>query len=117
MNYLTTNQFKETIFDIGDGESKNEWKYKGLKSSIVMFSAQWCSPCRTVTPVLEELEKENNFNLYKVDVDEEYELSKFFNIRSIPTILFVPVNGKPVAHTGAFPKGELKKFISKYFGE
>ena len=118
MNNLTTVQFKEIIFDISDGkEIKKDWNYNGTKPSIVMFSAPWCSPCRTLTPILEDLEKEGNFNLYKVDTDEEYELSKFFNIRSIPTILFVPVKGQPVSHTGAFPKSELKKFIAKYFGE
>ena len=117
MNHLTTNQFKETIFDIEDGNEKKEWKYNGANPSVVMFSASWCMPCRTLTPVLEELEKENNFNLYKVDVDEEYELSKYFNIRSIPTILFVPVKGQPVSHVGAIPKGELKKLIAKYFTE
>ena len=85
---------------------------------ILDFSALWCNPCKTLTPILEDLSKEfeNKIDFYKVDVDEEYELSKFFNIRSIPTILFIPINNKPIAHTGAFPKSELKKFISKYFG-
>jgi thioredoxin len=114
MNYLTTDQFKNVIFDIG---KENEIKYKGIKPCIVMFSADWCVPCKTTTPILEELEKENKFDLYKVDVDEEYELSKFFNIRSIPTLLFVPLNGKPISHVGSIPRGELKKLITKYFGE
>ena len=118
MNYLTTTQFKDIIADIeNDNEPKKDWKYKGSKPSIVLFSADWCFPCKSVTPILEELERDNIFSLYKVDTDEEYELSKFFNIRSIPTLLFVPVKGEPVAHTGSFPKSELKKFITKYFGE
>jgi thioredoxin-like negative regulator of GroEL len=118
MNYLTTSQFKEIVFDIGnENEPKKEWGYRGTKPCIILCSASWCSPCRTVTPVLEDLEKDGNFILYKIDVEEEYELSKFFNIRSVPTILFVPVKGQPISHTGAFPKGELKKFIAKYFGE
>jgi len=117
MNYLTTKQFKETIFDIGTEENPKDIEYKGTRPCVVLFSADWCFPCKSVTPILEELEKENNFNLYKVDTDEEYELSKFFNIRSIPTMLFVPVKGEPVAHTGAFPKNEIKKFIAKYFNE
>lgn len=112
MNHLTTNQFKETIFNI----DKNE-NYIGVKPCIIMFSASWCTPCKTLTPILEELEKDGNFNLYKVDVDEEFELSQYFNIRSIPSILFVPINGKPVMQSGAYPKTELKKMITKYFGE
>jgi len=116
MNHLTTKEFKEVISDI-DIDLKKDWKYKGTKPSVIMFSANWCKPCQMVTPVMEELEREGNFNLYKVDTDEEYELSKFFNIRSIPTLVFVPIKGQPVAHTGAFPKSELKKFISKYFAD
>lgn len=116
MKYLTTKEFEEVISDINI-DLKKDWKYKGSEPSIIMFSANWCKPCQTVTPILEDLERENNFSLYKVDTDEEYELSKFFNIRSIPTILFVPIKGEPVAHTGAYPKNELKKLITKYFGE
>lgn len=114
MKKITTKDFKETIYDF---EKEKDFNFKGNKPAIIDFYAEWCGPCKMIAPILEELEKEGNFNLYKVDTDEEFELSQKFNIRSIPTILFVPVNGKPIAHTGAFPKSELKKFISKYFGE
>lgn len=118
MNFLTTKQFRETIFDFDKSKGwKDNLKYNGNKSCIILFSAAWCGPCKIVTPILEELEKEHNFNLYKIDVDEEYELSEYFNIRSIPTILFVPLKGQPITHMGSFPKPELKKFIIKYFGE
>lgn len=117
MDFLTTKEFREKIFDFDKSkEWKNSLKYNGSKPLILLMSATWCNPCKVVTPVLEELEKEGNFTLYKVDVDEEYELSEYFNIRSIPTILFVPLKGDPIQHMGAFPKSELKKFISKYFG-
>jgi len=114
MNYLTTKQFKELIFNF---EKEKDFKYDGNKPCIILCSAEWCGPCKMVAPVLEELEKEGNFTLYKVDVDEEYELSEFFNIRSIPTIIFVPLKGKPISHTGALPKSELKKLTNKYFGD
>lgn len=114
MKKITTDDFKEMIYDF---DKEKDFKNKETKPIVIDFYADWCGPCKVVAPILEELEKELNFNLYKVDVDEEYELSKFFNVRSIPTILFVPKKGQPVAHTGAFPKNELKKFISKYFSE
>ncbi len=114
MKKITTNDFKETIYDF---EKEKNFTNKGNKPAIIDFYAEWCGPCKVIAPILEELERENNFSLYKVDTDEEYELSKHFNIRSIPTILFVPVKGEPVAHTGAYPKNELKKLITKYFGE
>lgn len=113
MENITTNEFKKTIADI----DQKDLNFKIRENTILMFSAPWCGPCRMLSPILEDLQKEYSFNLYKIDTDEEYELSKFFNIRSIPTILFVPLDGKPISHTGAFPKSEIKKFIEKYFGK
>jgi thioredoxin len=113
MKFLTTTEFKEIVFDFKNSKS---WNYKGEKPCIIQFTANWCGPCRMITPILEDLEKELNFTLYKVDVDEEYELSEHFNIRSIPTLLFVPLKGEPVSQTGAFPKAELKKLITKHIG-
>jgi len=118
MNFITTKEFREKIFDFDKSkEWKDTLKNNGNKPVIVLCSAVWCGPCKMVTPVLEELEREGNFTLYKVDVDEEYEISEFFNVRSIPTIIFIPLKGQPVAHMGSFPKNELKKLINKYFGE
>jgi thioredoxin len=114
MKKITTKDFKEIIYDF---EKDKDFKFKGNKPVIIDFYAEWCGPCKMVAPVLEELEREGNFTLYKVDVDEEYGLSSIFNIRSIPSILFVPIEGKPIMHTGAFPKSEIKKFIGKYFEE
>ena len=114
MKKITTNDFKEIIYDF---EKEKDFNFKGNKPAIIDFYADWCGPCKVIAPILEDLEKDGNFTLYKVDTDEEYELSKFFNIRSIPTILFIPIKGQPVTHVGAIPKGELKKLITKYFGE
>jgi thioredoxin 1 len=119
VNTITTSDF-EKIFDYNKEDKWQNFKPNKKLPIVIDFSADsWCAPCRALSPILDELSKEyeNKVEFYKVDVDEEYELSKFFNIRSIPTILFVPVKGQPTSHTGAFPKNELKKFISKYFGE
>lgn len=117
MKLLTTDEFRKTIFDFDKSKEWRDMIYKGNKPCILLMSAAWCGPCKIVTPVLEELEKEHNFNLYKIDVDEEYEISEYFNIRSIPTIIFIPLRGQISSHLGALPKSELKKLIIKYFGE
>jgi len=94
----------------------NEWKYLGDKPAIIDFYADWCGPCRAVAPVLEELAEEygDKIYIYKVDTDKEQELAGAFGIRSIPSILFIPMTGQPQMAQGALPKSELKKAIDEY---
>lgn len=90
-----------------------EWKYLGDKPAIVDFYATWCGPCKAVAPILEELaaEYEGQIYVYKIDTDKEQELASAFGIRSIPSLLFIPMNGQPQMSMGAMPKAELKKAI------
>jgi len=94
----------------------NEWKYLGDKPAIIDFYADWCGPCRSVAPVLEELAEEysDKIYIYKVDTDKEQELAGLFGIRSIPSILFIPMTGQPQMAQGALPKSELKKAIDEF---
>jgi thioredoxin 1 len=109
---LTTTDFKEKIFDY---ESESEWKYKGELPAIIDFYADWCGPCKSVAPVLEELsnEYEGKVNIYKLDTDKEAELSAVFGIQSIPTFLFIPVDGAPMLQRGAVPKNVFKQVINE----
>ena len=94
----------------------NEWNYLGDKPAIIDFYADWCGPCRTVAPILEELAEEysGKIYIYKIDTDREQELAGLFGIRSIPSILFIPMAGQPQMATGALPKAELKKAIDEF---
>lgn len=73
----------------------NKISYKNFTSKVlkaqgivvVDFFASWCGPCKMLTPVLEELSREVEYPIYKVDIDENESLSKKFGILSIPTIL------------------------------
>ena len=107
---LNTKSFSEKVFDFNH---ETEWKYKGDKPAIIDFWAAWCGPCRRVAPLLEEIAAEygGEIYVYKVNVDEEVELARAFGIRSIPTILFVPMEGTPQASLGAVPKNQLKKSV------
>jgi thioredoxin 1 len=107
---ITTQDFKDKIFDYSQDQ---EWSFKGSLPAIIDFYADWCGPCKMVAPILEELSDEYNNDLviYKVDTEKEMELSSVFGIQSIPTFLFIPVNGNPMIQKGAFPKNIFKEVI------
>ncbi len=110
--HLTKETFLTKVFDY---EKNQDWKFNGERPAIIDFWAPWCGPCRMVGPVLEELSEEykGKVNIYKVNTDEEQELGAVFGIRSIPSILFVPMVGQPKMAVGALPKESLKQAIDK----
>ena len=110
--HLTTEEFKQKVFNY---EVNKEWKYEGTVPCIVDFYADWCGPCNRIAPVLDELAKEYDGKviIYKVNTDKERNLSAAFGISSIPTILFVPVEGQPQAAKGALPKETFVKAINE----
>jgi thioredoxin len=112
---IDTQQFKERVFNY---ENEKDWKFAGDLPAIIDFYADWCGPCKMVSPVLDQLSKEyeGKLRVYKVNTDEEQELSAVFGIQSIPTILFVPMNGQPQAAQGALPKAMLEKAIKDVLG-
>ena len=112
MESLTKETFLEKVFNY---EQNKEWKFEGELPCIIDFYADWCGPCKMVGPVLKELAEEylGKLNIYKVDTDAQQELAAAFGVQSIPSILFVPLNGKPQMSAGALPKNALKKAISE----
>ncbi len=108
---LTTEKFKTDIFDY---TAEKEWKFIGDKPAIIDFYADWCGPCKMVAPILEELSNEYpDVNIYKVDTEVEQELSAVFQIRSIPSMLFIPIDKQPMMQAGALPKHVLEEVITK----
>ena len=97
-------------------KNQNEWVYEGDKPCIIDFYADWCGPCKKVAPILHDLAilYKNDIVVYKINVDNEKELARTFGIQSIPTILFVPVKGKPQKAMGALPREEFVKQIDSY---
>ena len=109
---LTKENFLKKVFNF---EKNKEWKFDGNIPCIIDFYADWCGPCKSLAPILEVLGKEyeGKVNIYKVDKEAEQELSEAFGIRSIPSMLFVPMEGQPQMAQGALPKQELERIISE----
>ena len=110
MEHLTKQTFLEKVFNY---EVNKDWKFEGNAPCLIDFYADWCGPCKMVAPILEELSKEydGKINIYKIDTEAEQELAGAFGIRSIPSMLFIPMEGQPQMVQGALPKSQLKQAI------
>ena len=96
-------------------KQNKEWIYEGKKPCIIDFYADWCGPCKMVAPIMKELAAtyKDEIIFYKIDTDVERELAAVFGVSSIPTILFVPVDGPPRAAVGALPKETMVEQIKQ----
>lgn len=94
-------------------QNPNEWKFLGDKPALIDFHAKWCGPCKTISPIIDQLadEYDGKVDIYKVDVDSEPELSNYFGIRSVPTLVFIPLGAEPQIVAGAYPKQEIAHAI------
>jgi thioredoxin len=112
LEHLTIDTFKEKIFNF---DNSKDWKFEGSKPAIIDFYADWCGPCKIVAPILEELQEEygEKLDIFKVDTEDQRELASLFGIQSIPSLLFVPMDGQPQMAMGALPKETFKQAISE----
>lgn len=107
---LTAEEFNQLVFDL----SKEELKYLGEKPAIVDFTAKWCGPCQRISPILDQLAKEydGKIAVYKVDIDKNQDLAKAFGVRSIPAILYIPMDNEPSMTVGARDKNRFVNEIN-----
>ena len=106
--------FDKNVYDTSV-ESGDERKFLGKKPVVLDFHAKWCGPCKALSPILEELDKEygGKVDIYKMDIEDELEVAQQFNVMSVPTLVFIPTKGKPAIQAGAPSKDALKEIINK----
>ena len=111
--YLTTEQFRERVFDY---KNEKTWQFRGDKPCIIDFYTTWCGPCKRLAPIMEELSQTycGQVVFYKADTERERELAYVFGINSIPQVLYIPVEGKPMMLKGLYPKEEIVKIIEEF---
>ena len=81
-------------------------------SHVLYFTADWCNPCQKVKPIVEEMNKDSITKFQMIDVDSEMELTKKFEIRSVPTFILIK-NGTEIKRTtGAQTREQLEAFVN-----
>ena len=111
---ITSKFFSKNVYDFKNVGEDEELKFLGKNPVVIDFHAQWCGPCRVLGPIIDELNEEyDNVDFYKVDTEDEMELAASFGIMSLPTLLFIPKEGKPMMSPGAPPKQMLKELIDE----
>lgn len=113
VQHLDYNGFIKNIWDFE--KNPNEFIFKGKVPAIVDFYADWCGPCRRVAPIMEKLANEFDGQLviYKINVDQAKDLASVFQVSSIPTVLFIPKEGKPMMQVGAMSENDYRKVINE----
>lgn len=81
---------------------------------IVDFWAEWCGPCKLLSPILEEVSNALNIKIYKVNVDENPSLAGQFGIKSIPTIVIFDDGVRVKEVVGLRPKEEIIEKLTVY---
>ncbi len=105
--------FIENVFDFENNPEK--WNYVGSKPCIIDFYADWCRPCKMIAPIMDELaaKYKDQIVIYKVNTDEQREIAQAFGVRSLPTVLFCPMEGTPQMTQGALPKEQFEEVLNK----
>lgn len=111
--YLTTEQFKQRVFDY---TTNREWKYAGNQPCVIDFYTTWCGPCKRLAPIMDELSQAycGEVVFYKADTERERELAYVFGISSIPQVMYIPAEGKPMLLKGLYPKEEIVRIIDEF---
>lgn len=108
---LTKGGFENRIAKIDD--LAKEWHFLGDRPALIDFYASWCGPCQRLAPIIDEVAEElkGRVDIYKVNVDDEEVLAKLFKVRSIPTLVYIPMGELPIVQAGGKTKTELMDLI------
>ena len=110
-NEIADNTSETVVTEVTEATFEKE-VLKSDKKVLIDFYADWCSPCKTLSPIVEEVAKENpNIKVVKIDVDSNESLAYKYQAYSIPTLVVIE-NGEEVNRSvGAIPKADVLGLI------
>ena len=110
---ITPAEFSKLVYDLSS--ESQELEFLGDKPVLLDFYATWCGPCKKLSPILDELAKEyaGKIVIYKIDTDKYPELSGAFGVRSLPTLVYIPMDGEPRYTIGLMPKESVASAIDE----
>tara|TARA_Y100000310_G_scaffold288500_1_gene314150 strand:+ start:288 stop:716 length:429 start_codon:yes stop_codon:yes gene_type:complete len=107
--------FIKNILSVDDN---GEINFKSKIPVVLDFYADWCGPCKGLSPIMDELadEYKGRVGFYKIDIDKADQIAISFGVMSIPTLIFFPnkKDNKPIRIPGAISKTETKKIIEEH---
>jgi thioredoxin len=102
---LTKETFLKKVWNYE--KNPTEWVYEGDKPCIIDFYADWCGPCKQIAPCMEEFVNtyDGQIYVYKINTDQQKELTAIFQAQNIPKVFFIPMKGQPIPVVGVDRRG------------
>ena len=112
VRHITQDEFLELVLDF---DSLGNIVYKSDRPALVDFYADWCGPCKKLSPILAELAREHGeVDFYKVNVDNAPELAAAVGAQSIPLVVMFARGRRPDGFVGLHPKEDIERFINAF---
>jgi thioredoxin len=94
-------------------ESPNQWEFLGKRPALIDIYASWCGPCQRLSPILDQLAEKyaGKIDIYKVDVDTDRAVPRAYKIKSVPTLIFAPLNADRQMMHGDMTMAQLSEAI------
>ena len=96
--------------------TESDFKNKRTGTAVFQFSANWCGPCRVLSPLLEDVTKENNVSCYKIDISTNPGIAREMGVMSLPVVFMYKDGAVADSFVGSRNKSEITEMINKVYG-